>query len=278
MGISRDVITSALAILHISMSISPIFLSAFFTVYASQLSPSTPALGGRGTAKTVHCNAKKQGTRRPLACWSGFSSRNATVSYDHLRLSVFSLFFNAQSVNINQGILPQMIRVEMKHPSWPAESTAGRLSGSVSCLPWHENFRLARQAGSGSLWGPVRQTRFVLSCQPPGCPRAMASSLFGGCLHLHSPAAPRPAGVTTGQPLSVPGRNRSRLRAALGAPQLSRPHLPKTVLQWRRLPPQERYPNRVTPPLQLICRWRQSLYTLVHVYGFLEHACSQTDV
>lgn len=171
--------------------------------------------------KLVHCNAKKQGTRRQLACWSGFSSRNATAFYDHLRLSVVSLFFNPQSVNTNHRILPQMIRVEMKHPSGPAVSTAGHLAGPVPCLPWHENFRLARQAGSapvpcgGRSDKPLRavsQQRDWLhpvpTCQPPGCHRGHGGQPVRGPSAPSQPrcsGAPRPAGAATGQPLSVRG-------------------------------------------------------------------------
>lgn len=150
--------------------------------------------------KLVHCNAKKQGTRRQLACWSGFSSRNATAFYDHLRLSVVSVFFNPQSVNTNHRILPQMIRVEMKHPSGPAESTAGHLARPVPCLPWHENSRLARQAGYPAGAGQTNPSELcpssVTGCtlcrpvSPPAATGGTAGSLFGARLHLHSPAAP----------------------------------------------------------------------------------------
>lgn len=151
MSISRDVITSALDILHIFMSISPtpvpfcIFCGLCFPVKSKHL---LWVNGEQQRQKFVHCNAKKKGALRQLACWSGFSSRNATVFYDHSRLPVVSLFFNPQSVNINHGIRPQMIRVQTKHPCGPAESTTGHLAGSVPCLPCHGNFRLARQARS----------------------------------------------------------------------------------------------------------------------------------
>lgn len=241
----------------------------------------------------MHCNAKKQGTRRQTACWSGFSSRKATAFYDHLRLSVVSLFFNPQSVNTNHRILPQMIRVEMKHPSGPAESTAGHLAVPVPCLPWHENFRLARQAGSalvpcgGRSDKPLRaasQQRDWLHPVPaprlpPGARRAAcsgpvrtftapllrgASARGGG--HRTAPECPRLRALA-----GIPGR----LGAGLGVPQHSPP---KTALQERRFPPQERYPNRATPPVQLIFPWRQRLHTLVHVYGFSEPFCRQTDM
>ncbi|KAL2306625.1 hypothetical protein Nmel_004554 [Mimus melanotis] len=106
------------------------------------------------------------------------------------------------TVNINHGILLQMIRVEMNHSSEPTESTAGHLAGSAPCLPWHENFRLARQSGSALVPCGGRSdkpTRSVSSSMPVSCHTVPCACVLpaprlprgqGTCLHLHSPAAP----------------------------------------------------------------------------------------
>lgn len=69
------------------------------------------------------------------------------VFCEHLRLPVVSLSFNSKSVNINHGTLPQMTRVEAKHPSGSASSQLGtrldlspaRRGGSrgTSISGWH---------------------------------------------------------------------------------------------------------------------------------------------
>lgn len=137
---------------------------------------------------------------------------------------VVSLCFNPQSVNISYRILPQMIRVEMKHLTGPADSPAGHLAGSLaghgaSISGWH-----GKQGVPWQPVGPVRAvsqqpewlSRVPVSCQPPGPGRAA----------VRGPLAPwRPPGSPRVSPAPSPGRNPRP--SGLWVPQHSPARLPK---------------------------------------------------